>query len=314
MTRLLLSNSAHEVRTPLNAIINYLEIALEGALDQETRDNLTKSHSASKSLIYVINDLLDLTKIEEGNDLIKDEVFNLCVAIREATEPFRGDAKRKGLEYQVTEHPGLPQWVHGDERRIRQAVANITANAMQNTTEGFVRVEIWMAKQYENRAHVEIVVHDSGCGMSSERLDALFRDLEQVTVDGDSAKKVSIIDAAAGAMGVAEPRAQKERTLGLGLATVSRIVRNMDGQLRVKSEEGVGSRFVMQLPFVISVDDARAMKEGSANSTYSVPATPPPQGPEGELTLVRPSSLREEGSGRRVSMDDASSLNSFRTI
>lgn len=61
LTRLLLANSAHEVRTPLNAIINYLEIALEGSLDQETRDNLARSHSASKSLIYVINDLLDLT-------------------------------------------------------------------------------------------------------------------------------------------------------------------------------------------------------------------------------------------------------------
>ena len=71
LTRLLLANSAHEVRTPLNAIINYLEIALEGALDTETRDNLAKSHSASKSLIYVINDLLDLTKTEEGGELTK---------------------------------------------------------------------------------------------------------------------------------------------------------------------------------------------------------------------------------------------------
>jgi light-regulated signal transduction histidine kinase (bacteriophytochrome) len=97
LTRLLLANSAHEVRTPLNAIINYLEIALEGALDQETRDNLAKSHSASKSLIYVINDLLDLTKTEEGQELIKDEIFDLCETVREATEVFRGDAKRKVL-------------------------------------------------------------------------------------------------------------------------------------------------------------------------------------------------------------------------
>ncbi|KAF4631150.1 hypothetical protein G7Y89_g6984 [Cudoniella acicularis] len=97
----------HEVRTPLNAIINYLEIALEGSLDQETRDNLAKSHSASKSSIYVINDLLDLTKTEEGRDLIKDEIFNLPATIREATDYFRGDAKRKGLEYQVIENPGF---------------------------------------------------------------------------------------------------------------------------------------------------------------------------------------------------------------
>ena len=104
---MLLANSAHEVRTPLNAIINYLEIALEGALDQETRDNLSKSHSASKSLIYVINDLLDLTNTEEGQALIKDEVFDLLATIREATDSFKGDAKRKGLAYEIVEHPGV---------------------------------------------------------------------------------------------------------------------------------------------------------------------------------------------------------------
>jgi signal transduction histidine kinase len=122
----------------LNAIINYLEIALEGVLDQETRDNLSKSHSASKSLIYVINDLLDLTNTEEGQELIKDEVFDLPLTIRETAESFRRDAKRKGLEYEVIEHPGLPQLVQGDQRRVRQAVSNITANAFQNTTNGWV--------------------------------------------------------------------------------------------------------------------------------------------------------------------------------
>lgn len=108
LTRLLLSNSAHEVRTPLNAIINYLEIALEGTIDQETRDNLSRSHSASKSLICVINDLLDLTKTEEGHNLIKEEVFDLPATIREATDPFTGDAKRKNIEYEVVEMPECP--------------------------------------------------------------------------------------------------------------------------------------------------------------------------------------------------------------
>jgi signal transduction histidine kinase len=135
-----LSNSAHEVRTPLNAIINYLEIALEGTLDQETRENLSKSHSASKSLIYVINDLLDLTKTEEGQELIKDEIFDLIATIHEATDSFKGDAKRKGLVYEVIEHPGIPQLVLGDQRRVRQVISNICANALQNTSQGWVRV------------------------------------------------------------------------------------------------------------------------------------------------------------------------------
>lgn len=129
----------------MNAIINYLEIALEGALDQETRENLAKSHSASKSLIYVINDLLDLTKTEEGRDLIKDEVFDLQATIREAAETFSGDAKRKGLQFEINLQPGLPQLVHGDQRRIRQAISNIVANALQHTTTGWVHVEAWVS-------------------------------------------------------------------------------------------------------------------------------------------------------------------------
>src|SRR4051812_13356824 len=146
LTRLLLANSAHEVRTPLNAIINYLEIALEGSLDQETRDNLARSHSASKSLIYVINDLLDLTQTEEGQELVKDEIFDLLACVREGSDPFRIDARRKGIEYDFIEHPGLPKFVYGDYRRVRQAVANVTANAVKHTTQGSIKVELYVAE------------------------------------------------------------------------------------------------------------------------------------------------------------------------
>lgn len=165
LTRLLLANSAHEVRTPLNAIINYLEIALEGSLDQETRENLSKSHSASKSLIYVINDLLDLTKTEEGQELIKDEVFDLLATIYEARDSFRGDALRKGLEYEVIEHPGIPQFVHGDQRRVRQVVSNIIANAMQNTTSGYVSERCFRGRGNTNSAFLD------PCRIVSARFD-----------------------------------------------------------------------------------------------------------------------------------------------
>lgn len=312
LSRLLLANSAHEVRTPLNAIINYLEIALEGALDQETRDNLAKSHSASKSLIYVINDLLDLAKAEEGQDLIKDEIFDLPATIREATDSFKGDAKRKGLEYEVIEHPGFPQLVHGDQRRVRQAVANITANAMQHTTSGWIHVELWLQEKLENRATVEIIVQDSGAGMSNEKLDALFRDLEQVSSDVDG-----LFDNAEEAKDRLT-EGKEQRTLGLGLAMVARIVRNMDGQLRLKSEEGKGSRFVIQLPFIIPDDQPqphRLEERGPSMDFHSSSiTTPPPPQSEGEVMLVdKVSSMRSEGIIRKRSIEEITSLQSFRS-
>lgn len=310
LNRLLLANSAHEVRTPLNAIINYLEIALEGVLDQETRENLAKSHSASKSLIYVINDLLDLTKTEEGQRLIKNEVFDLPSTIREAYNSFSGDAKRKGLGYECIEHPGVPQFVHGDQRRIRQAVANIIANAIQHTSTGWIHVEIWFQGLVESEANVEIVCTDSGVGMSEEKLDSLFRDLEQVSSDTEIV--LSEDDS--------EKSHKKEgaRTLGLGLAMVARIVRNMDGQLRLKSEEGTGSRFVIQLPFLIADDDpvfaegrrlSKPSTIGTEASTSLNATTPPPPDTQGEVTLVgKPG---KGGLTRKGSVDGMTSVTSL---
>ena len=291
LTRLLLANSAHEVRTPLNAIINYLEIALEGSIDTETRDNLAKSHSASKSLIYVINDLLDLTKTEEGHNLIKDEIFDLPATVREATDSFVGDAKRKSIKYEVVENPSVPQYVVGDQRRLRQAISNVTANAIQNTSQGFVKVETCLAERSESRVEIEIIVQDTGIGMSPEKLDALFRDLEQVQSENDEDLNATIL---------AEPKTIKSeeeqtKTLGLGLALVARIVRNMNGQLRLKSEEGKGSRFVIQLGFELPSDNnGQAMLEGAiaagVGPPTNQPATPPME--KGELLLVNKSAQK----------------------
>lgn len=319
LTKLLLANSAHEVRTPLNAIINYLEIALEGAIDPETRDNLSRSHSASKSLIYVINDLLDLTKTEEGHNLIKDEVFDLRATVKAATDSFTGDAKRKNIEYEVVEMPGVPQFVMGDQRRIRQAITNLTANAIQHTSSGAVKVETWLSNREGDRAEIDIVVQDTGVGMSSEKLDSLFRDLEQVQTESDEGLQEKL---------GSNPRAikggeQNKRTLGLGLALVARIVRNMNGQLRVKSEEGKGSRFIIQLSFELpqethkqqTIDDAKAAGIGPPSNQ---PRTPPIE--KGEVTLVHRSAQKHPETPKKIvhrksteSVHSFSSMRSFKS-
>lgn len=304
LTRLLLANSAHEVRTPLNAIINYLEIALEGSLDQETRDNLSKSHSASKSLIYVINDLLDLTKTEEGGDLVKDEVFDLCATLYEATDMFKGDARRKNISYQVKDLAGLPRQVIGDQRRVRQAISNVTANAIQHTTEGGVTVEMYVASREATRVDVEISVADTGSGMSAKKLDQLFRELEQVQTEQEN----QLAEMGADVKDLPESTKKEEgRTLGLGLAVVARIVRNMNGQLRLKSEEGKGSRFIIQFPF--DTPEQQTLEAGSSASSATPLAelstkdsTPPPV--EGMVTLVE----RGSGGTRRNSSESRKSM------
>lgn len=147
---------------------------MEGPLDEETRENLARSHSASKSLIYVINDLLDLTRTEEGRELAKGEILDLSACIREATDPFQVEAERRSIDYEIIEHTGLPALVHGDFRRIRQAISNLTANALRHTVQGSIKVEAYVSEVQESRVIVEIAVQDTGCGMSANLLGMLF--------------------------------------------------------------------------------------------------------------------------------------------
>ncbi|CEL10228.1 Putative Phytochrome [Aspergillus calidoustus] len=250
LTKLLLANSAHEVRTPLNAIVNYLEIALEGALDGETRDHLSKSYSASKSLIYVINDLLDLTNVEKGQSLIKDEPFDLQTTFNEATSMFESEAKRKGLNFTVLSHPGIPDTVIGDQRRVRQSISNLISNAMQYTSAGGVTIEMWRAPEEREpgKATVNIAVLDTGQGISPATLDQLFHELEQVSGEDESNYYAG---SGSNSPRRGAPATPEKNVLGLGLALVARIVRNMHGQLTVRSDEGKGSRFQISLQFPV---------------------------------------------------------------
>ncbi|KGO72451.1 CheY-like superfamily [Penicillium italicum] len=244
LMRLLLANSAHEFRTPLNAIINYLEIVLDGSLDQETRDHISRSHSASKSLVYIINDLLDLTNAETGQRLIKDEAFNLSETLTEATDIFWEEARQKHVDLQVIQHAALPP-VLGDQRRVRQVITNLISNAIQHTSTGAVTIEACVVPEplEPNHICVEVAIHDTGSGMSQQTVETLFCELEQVSNKGYMQNPKSYESTSSG------QAFETESVLGLGLALVARIVRNMNGQLSLKSEEGKGSCFKIRLAF-----------------------------------------------------------------
>lgn len=289
-----------------------MEIALEGTLDPETRESLAKSHSASKSLIYVINDLLDLTKAEAGQELIKYEVFDLPGTIKEATDTFKGDAMRKDIDYKVIGHPEIPKHVYGDQRRIRQVLSNLTANAMQNTTSGWIHVHSHLVERGERQALIEFVIEDSGAGMSSQKLDALFRDLEQVSTADDE----DLFPNQERSPNAIPADGTERRPLGLGLAIVGRIVGAMNGQLRLKSEEGKGSRFVVQLPFEVSEDENPGSTGASidnivvGSSFRSSHKSSAPIG-EGEVMLInKVNSEKFESLIRKRSVED---MNSFKS-
>lgn len=256
LMKLLLANCAHEFRTPLNAIINYLEIALDGSLSQETRDNLSRSHSASKSLVYIINDLLDLTNAENGQSLIKDEVFDLSGTINDATHIFGEEAKQKNVELNIAQHTDLPL-VLGDQRRVRQVIMNLISNAVQHTTNGSVVIESCVTPDTTETdiIGVEVAVHDTGTGMSQETVEALFCELEEVSNDDylqNSRCCRSKTDDTTG---------EAKNVLGLGLALVARIVHTMDGRLSVKSEKGVGSCFKLKLRFPLPSEQLASQSE-----------------------------------------------------
>jgi len=314
LTKLLLANSAHEVRTPLNAIINYLEIALEGSLDNDTRENLAKSHSASKSLVYVINDLLDLTKTESSKDLVKEELFDLDATLHEATSPFVGDSKRKNIDYQVTISPDLPKRVVGDQRRVRQVVSNLIANAFQHTTEGSVTVHAWVSAEQSSleRKDVEFAVEDTGAGMPQAKVDALFRELEEVSYEQEIPTNAILDRDAHSENGKA---VEGHSTLGLGLAVVARIVRNMNGQLRLKTEEGKGSRFIIMLSFETEKDHrSNKLQRSHSPAKLTSPSPSTPAATEGEVMLVDRNAPKRSDAGSMVRKQSADSMHSLSSI
>ncbi|GAA5912180.1 uncharacterized protein JCM6883_000588 [Sporobolomyces salmoneus] len=242
LTNLLLANASHEVRTPLNAIINYLELALDGPIQGEVRDNLVRSHAASKSLIHVINDLLDLTRTEKGNELFLTDPFDLNKTITEAVAVHRDECERLGITLDVVENPsGTPTTVLGDRAKVRQIVTNVVGNALKHTKEGGILVE-WgelvdddvedALNEKKDSIRIGISITDTGSGIPERKLEAIFRQFEQVSTVGDQ-----------------ERENESQTSVGLGLAVVARIVRNLEGQLQVESKVGEGSKFTFVLPF-----------------------------------------------------------------
>lgn len=246
----------HFPLTP-RSIINYLELALDGQLDADTRDNLSKSHTASKGLLFVINDLLDLTRQEQGRPLLLNELFDLSATVREAVQMHSWEARRRKIEFTLETDPESLM-VIGDKNRIRQVVTNTVTNSVKYTEEGQIHVSVRKVPNRDMQGilpegcsmSVEIVVSDTGSGIPREKLETIFREFEQVESVVPQEEGKEDLDEAGGS---ADPK--DESGLGLGLALVARIIKNLGGQLRVDSTVGEGSRFTYYVPFASPIDE-----------------------------------------------------------
>ncbi|KAJ9112574.1 hypothetical protein QFC19_000591 [Naganishia cerealis] len=236
LTSILLNNASHEVRTPLNHIINYLELALDGQLDTETRENLSRSHMASKSLLFTINDLLDLTRIESGNETAFNDPFDVRQCIKDATRIYESEAKRRNLDFTVDLSAAPECLVLGDHKKVRTVVANLVANAVKYTSQGKIRIDCRTRTESE-----------------SGRSAPLAENMVDVEITADT-----------------EPT--QPTGLGLGLAVVARIVEQLGGQLRAESEMDVGTRFFFSL--LMARFDSATSTTGTSTTSRSFHTSP----------------------------------------
>jgi CheY-like chemotaxis protein len=256
------------VRTLLNAMVNYLEMASESRLDKPTKEILSMSHTASKSLIYFIDDLLHLTGSRDGPIPPLEEAFDIRLGLQQTLEQLRQPAAKKSLAFDVIVHPEFPRFVQGDLQRLQQAVLSLVSNAIQYTSTGGVTIQLGQAFATDTDCLAQITIQDSGIGMSEDELDDLFMDLEEVRAeefpDEDSPLEV-------------EPRIPREGVkslkLGLGLALVARFVKTRNGQIRLKSTKGVGSTVTLDLPFRLCSEAAHPFQSGLNVGTQSTEAS-----------------------------------------
>jgi len=234
-----LANLSHEIRTPLNAVIGFSEL-LDPLVENEKEHKYVDSiKTAGRSLLTLINDILDISKIESGKLAIQMEPTNLRLIIDEIEKIFHGKIKDKGISFIIDVDKNLPEFMVSDETRLRQIVLNLVSNAVKFTDEGYVKLHV-IAEQSEDAKTVDIMlsVSDTGLGIATENKEKIFDSFTQQ--EGQSQKKFG--------------------GTGLGLAICKRLTERLNGQIFVESELGKGSVFSMLLKDVAVVKDAPVRK------------------------------------------------------
>ena len=266
-----LSRMSHDIRTPLNAIIGFTEMGLEDQTISVTeRDRLSKISSSSKFLLSLINEVLDMSRIESGKLTLNEHAFSLPEFVDEITAIIEPQCAEKGVRYECAVRDGSCASFVGDSLKMQQIFINMLGNAVKFTPEGgTVSFVATQTKRFENHAILEFHVDDTGQGISKDFLPHIFETFSQDKRDWTN----------------------ESRGTGLGLAICHNLVAMMNGEIHVDSEPGDGTRFTVELPLKV------------------VDAIPGEVQPSAEAHVQARTYVRPDLSGRHVLLAEDNAMN-----
>ncbi len=225
-----LANVSHELRTPLNGIMGFAELLQSEKLEHEHHGYVTQIDKAARSLLRIVNDILDVTAIEAGHISFYEEPFSLRNELGDVVNIVRPFAERKKLELQMRVGEDVEDRLSGDANRLRQIVGNLLSNALKYTESGRVTLTVSQQHRKDGEVIVRFEIEDTGLGIAKEELNKIFENFTRLE----------------------NFETRRGEGTGLGLAIVKSLVQKMNGRLAVRSTPGIGSCFSFEMPFALS--------------------------------------------------------------
>ena len=225
-----LANMSHEIRTPMNGILGFVQLLAGTKLDEEQRDYVNEVQRSSEILLNLLNDILDLSKIEAGKMTLENIDFNLRYVIEDVGTLASSNASKKNIEINVLCHSNIPEKIVGDPNRLKQVLNNFVNNAIKFTEKGEINITASLVKKFDNKVKLKFAIADTGIGISKENQQKIFESFTQA--DSSTTRKYG--------------------GTGLGLTISKNFIQMMNGEVNVISEPGKGSTFEFTSVFEIS--------------------------------------------------------------